>query len=145
MSAVRYTFFFVLTDLGWKISSGSSSDGVGRTLMGAFAELFLGVFVVDGTGICTSAVDFLFLGDDLAGSSYFIRISKTWEILYLWKIYLRFHISILVLFNFDDSSRTRTDATFLLQDVFRLGCDVIEKQIDELRLFGGRWEINVME
>jgi len=62
--------FFGLTDLDFVVSSGSSSDGVGRTLRGVFVELFLGVFVVDCAGVlCAPVVDLLFLGDDLAGSS----------------------------------------------------------------------------
>jgi hypothetical protein len=53
-------------------SSGSSSEGVGKTLKGVFVELFRGVFAVAFAGVAATpaAVDRLFLGDALVSSSY---------------------------------------------------------------------------
>jgi hypothetical protein len=50
-------------------SSGSSSEGVGKTLTGVFDELFRGVLVGAATGVI-GAVDFLFLDEDREGTSY---------------------------------------------------------------------------
>ena len=70
MLVERRTIFFCLIALCFGISSGSSSDGVGKTLKGVLVELFLGVFAGALAGVGIGAVDFLFLGDDLATSSY---------------------------------------------------------------------------
>ena len=69
---MRLTIFFGLLALNFGTSSGSSSDGVGKTLNGVFVELFLGVLVGVFAGVSettTAAADFLFLGDDRAASS----------------------------------------------------------------------------
>ena len=68
---MRHTIFFGLIALNFGTSSGSSSDGVGKTLNGVLVELFLGDFAdaFAGVSITTAAVDFLFLGDDRAASS----------------------------------------------------------------------------
>jgi len=59
-----------LRGLRFEISSGSSSEGVGKTLKAAFVELCLGVFAVVFAGVATApAVDPLFLGEDLGFSS----------------------------------------------------------------------------
>jgi hypothetical protein len=67
-----------LRGLRWGVSSGSSSEGVGKTLKGVFVELFLGVFVVAFAGVAAApaAVDRLFLGDALLSSSYKMIIRK---------------------------------------------------------------------
>lgn len=52
------------------VSSGSSSEGVGKTLNGVLVELFLGVFSVAFAGVAAAdAVDRLFLGELLVSSS----------------------------------------------------------------------------
>ena len=68
---MHHTIFFGLIALNFGTSSGSSSDGVGKTLNGVLVELFLGVFAgaFAGVSTTTAAVDFLFLGDDRAASS----------------------------------------------------------------------------
>ena len=70
---MRLTIFFGLLALNFGTSSGSSSDGVGKTINGVLAELFLGVFtgvLADRSGTTTATADFLFLGDDRAASSW---------------------------------------------------------------------------
>ena len=63
--------------LPFEICSGSSSEGVGRTLEGAFVEPFLGVFAVVFAGVATvPAVDRLFLGEDLVSSLKHKKVSK---------------------------------------------------------------------
>jgi hypothetical protein len=69
---MHHTIFFGLIALNFGTSSGSSSDGVGKTLNGVLAELFLGVLECPFDGVSTTiiaAADFLFLGDDRAASS----------------------------------------------------------------------------
>jgi hypothetical protein len=69
---MHHTIFFGLIALNFGTSSGSSSDGVGKTLNGVLVELFLGVLADTFAGVSvtpTAAVDFLFLGDDRAASS----------------------------------------------------------------------------
>jgi hypothetical protein len=146
---------FDLRGLRLGVSSGSSSEGVGKILKGVFVELFRGVFVVVFAGVAAAAapvsVDRLFLGDALVSSSYKRIIRKLRPLYgeygtpYLWQIDLWLHLSIFIRLDLEDTAVAGPHTTLLLEHALCLRGDVIEKEIDKLWFFGGGREFDVME